>query len=332
MIGTGNVNMDTKELSINRYNTRKFDEIDALKGIAIFLVVLGHSIIVYPINLHENAICDFLFRWLSSVHMPLFFCISGYCFSYNNKYLSYIVKKIKRIFIPFLFFNILDMCMRMIFSGIVNNSRGIIDSIKNIIFYGGAYWFLYSLFLIFLIYPFIYRFIKNSYVKQIGLIVLMIIVDTFLKMPTSLMHWLVFFSIGVLLKNKLGDKIFTKKDGRNNMCLIVILTMVWMSLIMFQAKVTYLTAIIGIMDIYFLVNKAFVTQYFKAYGKYSLQLYLLNGFLLVISRTLVVSILNINNPIIIIVFNMLVNFYASYWLIKNICEKLKISKILMGMV
>ena len=101
---------------------------------------------------------------------------------------------------------------------------------------------------------------------------------------------------------------------------------------MFQAKVTYLTAIIGIMDIYFLVNKAFVTQYFKAYGKYSLQLYLLNGFLLVISRTLVVSILNINNPIIIIVFNMLVNFYASYWLIKNICEKLNISKILMGMV
>ena len=42
--------------TFNQINNKKLDYIDALKGIAIFLVVLGHSIIVFPINLHENQI------------------------------------------------------------------------------------------------------------------------------------------------------------------------------------------------------------------------------------------------------------------------------------
>ena len=44
---------------------KHLQEIDALKGWAIFLVVLGHSIIVYPINLHENIYCDALFTAVS---------------------------------------------------------------------------------------------------------------------------------------------------------------------------------------------------------------------------------------------------------------------------
>ncbi len=34
-----------------------YEEIDILKGIAITLVVLGHSVIVYPINLHDIFWC-----------------------------------------------------------------------------------------------------------------------------------------------------------------------------------------------------------------------------------------------------------------------------------
>ena len=62
-----------------------YEQIDAMKGVAIFLVVLGHSIIMYPIDiLHNSEVWYGLFRWLSSVHMPLFFMISGYCFSYKK--------------------------------------------------------------------------------------------------------------------------------------------------------------------------------------------------------------------------------------------------------
>ena len=63
---------------------KRYIEIDSLKGFAAFLVVLGHAIIYFPINLHENVYCENLFRLLSSIHLPLFFCVAGFCFSYHN--------------------------------------------------------------------------------------------------------------------------------------------------------------------------------------------------------------------------------------------------------
>lgn len=61
-----------------------YEEVDALKGFAIFMVILAHSIIVYPINLHENKFCLELFNSLTCVHMLLFFMISGFCFSFEG--------------------------------------------------------------------------------------------------------------------------------------------------------------------------------------------------------------------------------------------------------
>lgn len=139
-----------------------YPEIDILKGFATFLVVLGHSIIVFPINLHNNIICDFIFRWLSSVHMPLFFLISGFCFSYHNNYKKYIEKKIKRIAIPYFIFNIIDTVPRLIFPNLVNHTSGIGEYAKSWLLYGGEYWFLYVLFIILMIYPLINYVLRNS--------------------------------------------------------------------------------------------------------------------------------------------------------------------------
>ena len=74
-----------------------------------------------------------------------------------------------------------------------------------------------------------------------------------------------------------------------------------------------------------------VVGIFQRFGRYSLQIYLFNGFLLVISRTVIVSVLEVSNPFIIIAFNMLVDFFLSYIVIKYICERIKPAKILMGM-
>ena len=72
-------------------------QIDALKGIAIFLVLLGHSIIYFPINLHVIPWCQWIFAMLSSFHMPLFFAISGFCYHYregNGYFSGYLKKKV----------------------------------------------------------------------------------------------------------------------------------------------------------------------------------------------------------------------------------------------
>ena len=91
-------------------------------------------------------------------------------------------------------------------------------------------------------------------------------------------------------------------------------------------------ALIGILTFFLCMQFKLPVSFFKRFGKYSLQLYLFNGYLLVISRTIIVSVLGMTNPFIIIAFNMLIDFFFSYMVIKYICEKIKPVKFLMGMV
>ena len=136
--------------------TRKhFREIDSLKGFAIFLVVLGHAIIYFPIDLHQVPWCEVLFKMLSGVHMPLFFAISGYCFSCRGNYRDFISKKARRILLPYFVFNLLDLIPRAVLPQFVNRPQSMAESIKDILLYGGAYWFLFTLFIIFAFYPLI---------------------------------------------------------------------------------------------------------------------------------------------------------------------------------
>lgn len=73
--------------------------IDILKGIGIFLVILGHTI--------KNS---YINTWVYSFHMPLFFFISGYLTEPRDtikNYNAYIWKKSKNLLLPFLFFRVL---------------------------------------------------------------------------------------------------------------------------------------------------------------------------------------------------------------------------------
>lgn len=65
--------------------------IDLLKGITIFLVVLGH---------HDTILTNCIY----SFHMPLFFFISGIFHSNYNSYKKLIVKKVKSLIIPYFIF------------------------------------------------------------------------------------------------------------------------------------------------------------------------------------------------------------------------------------
>ncbi len=78
--------------------------IDAAKGIGITLVVLGHA---FRPGMLEVAWCDFLFRLIYSIHMPLFFVLSGFTFALTyRKHLtspaSFLQKRTKTLLIPLL--------------------------------------------------------------------------------------------------------------------------------------------------------------------------------------------------------------------------------------
>ncbi len=74
-------------------------ELDFAKGVGIVLMVLGHC---YSAGNGENVLC-----WLYSFHMPLFFIVPGIVYSKTQKndgFLKIIIKKIKRLLVPYFFF------------------------------------------------------------------------------------------------------------------------------------------------------------------------------------------------------------------------------------
>lgn len=86
-----------------------YREIDILRGIAIILVILGHAIIVYPVNLMNVVWCKSVFSFVITLHMPIFFGVAGFCFHQNKSYTYMVKKKFARLLIPYTVFNILDM-------------------------------------------------------------------------------------------------------------------------------------------------------------------------------------------------------------------------------
>lgn len=317
-------------------NTGKkyYMEIDALKGFAIFLVVLGHAIIQYPINLHNNEYCLSLFKFLSSVHMPLFFLISGFCFSYHGNYKDFILKKVKRLVVPYVIFNILDIIPRQILSQFVNRPQSIVVSVKGMLLNGGEYWFLYTLFIIFLIYPAIYKWqIKSRTRMVVVMIILFVLAIVEIRISifrlSSVKYYLLFFNIGVLLK-VINIKIFDFKFSKIYMLIPLGLVVIW-GLLLFSPLKNYfsiLIALIGIVTCYFLTQFNIFNKVFERFGKFSLQLYLLNGFLLVISRAIICKITDM--PFVIIIFNMAIDFVLSYVIIKYICNRVSILRKVMG--
>ncbi len=104
---------------MNIDNSEKYDFIDLLKGIGIFLVVWGHTMFPRSVLIY-------------SFHMPLFFFISG--FLYKNKPLKeFLRSKIIRLYVPYIVFTILSWTFYLIMLGLQKRQDLINDHLPKII-------------------------------------------------------------------------------------------------------------------------------------------------------------------------------------------------------
>ena len=320
----------------NNSNVNHIDIVDALKGWAIFLVILTHSILVYPIDLYQYEFCHYIRLICSNIYMELFFIISGYCYSFKTTYQEFIIKKIKRLAVPYLIFCCIDMLFRFFSPNLVNKKLSLIESTSNMFLYGGAYWFLYTLFIIFAFYPLLEKLLNMSKIIKISLFLLLLYLSVFplsfkLFRIHSITHYLFWFALGnnikLLTKNNLPD---------NNYVMEFFSLITWFFILYFnypqkQSNILmFIATILGIIFSYNFIQNNTLKKFFREFGKYSLQLYLLNGFFLVPSRYLWVNILKMQNPIMIIVLNTFVCFCISYLVIKNIFMKYKTTSFMMG--
>ena len=122
----------------------RVDWIDITKGIAIFLMVCGHT-----------GIPQSLSNWIWSFHMPLFFFISGLLYN-PDKYCclcSLLKKRTRTLLIPFMFFSVIALFMTSDSSFLSWMRHGWLN--------GCALWFIPVLFLTEMISYAIIKYLKK---------------------------------------------------------------------------------------------------------------------------------------------------------------------------
>lgn len=201
-------------------NESRINWIDISKAIAIIMVVIFHAL----------PDCKFKF-FLGTIQLPIFAFLSGIVFNFKytnsfNNLRDYIVKKIKRIYIPFILYNLIFLIFhnwfyKINFISYVNNSSiyDISDFFKQLILIlsmgagealTGVLWYLIPLFectIIFCIITYLARRISNKekLCNIIGFIIVFICMMFLsnLDLPRNLnvaMRMMFFYAVGFYMK------------------------------------------------------------------------------------------------------------------------------------
>lgn len=153
--------MEIKNVPLTR---RRVDWIDATKGFAIILVVLGHMSYFLPITI-KVAIYSF--------HMPLFFFLSGFfLFHEHERFRVFLLKKIKTLIFPYICFSLFWIFVNYLW-GILDVQLSSDISYKGILF--GMYTPLWFLLCLFCTQVLLYPFLGNGKVIIKGIIFLLLI-------------------------------------------------------------------------------------------------------------------------------------------------------------
>lgn len=184
----------------------RIDWIDAAKGILIILVVAGHC--------HINPICDTV---ISSFHMAGFFILSGINLRTERTVLSFVNRRFKCIYIPYLIlsFILLSYFFTKSLVGLQENFSWIDGIISILVPISGstktsvyALWFLPCLFLSEIILYFCIKLTEKSIFNKSSLYVVFGIIwlTLFRSSPTIsifriLPYSILFILIGFILKN-----------------------------------------------------------------------------------------------------------------------------------
>lgn len=183
--------------SINHDRDGQFE---LLTIIAMLLVIAGHCEVTYEYRQ------TWIFNWIYSFHMPLFFFISGFLFALTNTrnrllkttYLQFFKKKFIRLMIPFIFFNLITIAIKLVLRNQAEHMLHPIEFTWHDLYYNtfvmptGYLWFLLALFLLFIvIYPLYKTLIKygNKFLLNITLFAIavfsLIIIYNFIEIKSA---------------------------------------------------------------------------------------------------------------------------------------------------
>ena len=178
---------------------------DVAKGIGILLVVWGHA----------NAPGT---EYINQFHMPFFIIISGLLYSENRDIKDFCKAKVYNLYFPFVFWNLLyyflidlPLCGNIRIEEILLKPIAICLTLTKSAYFGGATWFLGSLFLITCFYRITSSLLetyigKNKYFILFLVSCALAIIGFIVELPFYFSRTLIlnmFFSCVVLAKNNI---------------------------------------------------------------------------------------------------------------------------------
>ena len=143
--------------------------IDTLKGIGILLMVLGH--------MHFNTVFNY---YVYAFHMPLFFLISGYLYRRPDSMKKTILRKAKRLLVPYFSFGIGYWILWLVLHGKETENPfapfyALVFNGINGLVYESALWFLPALFVVYNVFSVVDRKINQIMRKTVLVILLSLI-------------------------------------------------------------------------------------------------------------------------------------------------------------
>lgn len=331
--------MDLKNINTNIKD--KYLELDYMKGIGIILVILGHSFSFTGfslVNKEKYFIYYYIFNFIYSFHMPLFFIIAGFLSNKEYKVKFFYTAKIKRLLIPYVFINIIDYIPRHLFSSFVNNNS---NSLFRVIFYSGvATWFVYTLLMIFLIFPILdkYIFKKDKYYiflyLLIGINILNLkIFNVNIFTLNRIVFYLTYFYFGYILRNYY---IQIKENTYFNNTLMCIILTIFSIFFLYKysensfTKVIYpFIGFILCLKLSLFLKNVKEVKFLEFCGKNSLTFYLLEPFFGAFYRVILVRVLGLKYHYIIVILFFILKL-ISVCISTIIINKIKILSFLFG--
>jgi len=338
---------------MNKCNKIRLDWIDRVKGVAIFLVVLGHIIIGsygnHVMNMEKTSPYLIYFNMIYAFHMPLFFMISGYLYprSLMNLFDCYaqIIKRINVLIVPYVFWGLFNLYIKGSWS---------------------SYWFLWTLFEFFIFnLPYIYLRTKNHLSVYYDLVYYSLIYVTFrilsefdclselnnlLDLERFLYNYPA-FCFGILLgKNSFWSEFFLAKRQASLAFLIFILLFALQlynynipGIGFFVEKAKGISASIFVIFLCREVfNTGYICDYFTKIGKYTLEIYILHV-LIVVNSSLIGDLfykaicmdeksvlMNVNLHLVISIVFSVVTIFINMFIARIIHQCVPLSRLTLG--
>ncbi len=286
--------------------TERNSVIDIAKGIAIYLVVLGH---LQLIPRSETAVL------IASCHMPLFFFVSGLFFEKSISKISFskfLIKKTRTLLVPYFAWSTVAFLVNVVLLNVSGNRNSILNEAFQIFINARSLWFLLALFLTCVVTGVVWKIVKNKIVFVGVTILIWLILLLFGRIQLLSLYkvaWLYpYYLLGIIAMD--SDNFLTWLNGKDKkwtskriftdilVCMLFLISNLWLvndslfsefyenfSLEVKHCLFYILFYCVGILGIYLILEIAFILDWLKSIGLfvremgiYSLDIYVIHMF------------------------------------------------------